>query len=147
MEQDQYRTFFQQYVKRMREIRLLSTPDLNDISDADEYGKILIENFSRIGKLAMENRRIIDQVLKPMLAPDVEMTDEMREMLLQFDELLVDEASFEEVDVHLSEVINGILTEQELLVGKTDNENAKVMAMSKKVKRDYFLISALTRYT
>lgn len=146
MEQDQYLSLFQQYAKRMREIRLLSTPDLNNINDADEYGQILVENFSKIGKLAIENRKVINDVLKPMLSPDVELTDEMQKILLQFDELLVDEDSMEEVDVHLSEIINRILTEHELMIGETDDENAKVQAMAKKVKRDYFLISALTRY-
>ena len=62
MEQDQYLSLFQQYAKRMREIRLLSTPDLNDINDADEYGQILVENFSKIGKLAIENRKIEEYI-------------------------------------------------------------------------------------
>lgn len=146
MEQDNYLTLFQQYAKRMREIRLLSTPDLNDIKDPDEFGRILKDNFSRIGKLAIENRKIINEVLKPIISSDVELTDEMREMLLQFDELLVDEDSMEEVDVHLSEIINRILTEHELMLGETDDESSRVQAMAKKVKRDYFLISALTRY-
>ncbi|MBO6215044.1 MAG: hypothetical protein J6N76_05860, partial [Lachnospiraceae bacterium] len=146
MGQNQYLTLFQQYAERMREIRLLSTPDINKINDPDEYGRILTENFRKIGKLAIENRKIINDVLKPIISSDVELTDEMREMLLRFDELLVDEDSMEEVDVHLSEIINRILTEHELMVGEDDDENAKVQAMAKKVKRDYFLISALTRY-
>ncbi len=37
------------YVENMKEIRMLSTPDLNTIDNADDYGKILIENFSKIG--------------------------------------------------------------------------------------------------
>ena len=71
MEQDNYLTLFQQYAKRMREIRLLSTPDLNDIKDPDEFGRILKDNFSRIGKLAIENRKIINEVLKPIISSDV----------------------------------------------------------------------------
>ena len=146
IEQNQYLTLFHQYVKRMREIRLLSTPDLKEIKDPDEYGRILALNFSKIGELAVENRRIINDVLKPIISSDVKLTDEMREMLLKFDELLVDEDSMEEVDIHLSEIINRILNEHELLVSEEDDENARVQAMAKKVKRDYFLISALTRY-
>ena len=87
MEQDQYLTLFQQYAARMKEIRLLSTPDLNDIKDPDEFGRILAENFSKIGKLAIENRKIINDVLKPIMSSDVELTDAMRKMLQQFDEL------------------------------------------------------------
>jgi hypothetical protein len=146
MEQDQYLTLFQQYAVRMKEIRLLSTPNLNDIKDPDEFGRILAENFSQIGKLAIENRKIINDVLKPIMSSDVELTDAMRKMLQQFDELLVDEDSMEEVDVHLSEIINRILNSHDFMVGEADDENAKIQAMAKKVKRDYFLISALTRY-
>ena len=53
MEQDQYLTLFQQYAVRMKEIRLLSTPDLNDINDPDEFGRILAENFAKIGRSSM----------------------------------------------------------------------------------------------
>ena len=74
MEQDQYLTLFQQYAVRMKEIRLLSTPDLNDIKDPDEFGRILTENFAKIGKLAIENRKIINDVLKPIMSSDVELT-------------------------------------------------------------------------
>jgi len=36
IEQNQYLTLFHQYAKRMREIRLLSTPDLKEIKDPDD---------------------------------------------------------------------------------------------------------------
>lgn len=57
-------SLFQQYAVRMKEIRLLSTPDLNDIKNPDEFGRILAENFSKIGKLAIENRKIINDVIR-----------------------------------------------------------------------------------
>ena len=45
----------------MKEIRLLSTPDLSDISDSSEYSRILIDNFSKIGGFAIENRKVINE--------------------------------------------------------------------------------------
>ena len=59
----------------MKEIRLLSTPDLNDIKDPDEFERILIENFQKIGELAVENRKVINDVLKPIMSADTELTD------------------------------------------------------------------------
>ena len=42
---------YSEYVERMKEIRLLSTPNLNEVADAEEYSQVLIRNFSRIGEL------------------------------------------------------------------------------------------------
>ncbi len=56
---------FNDYIERMNEIRLLSTPDLDEIDDSEEYGRTLVRNFSRIGSLASTNRAIIDQYVKP----------------------------------------------------------------------------------
>ena len=80
MSQDNYPEMFREYAERTKEIRLLSTPNLDEIKDADEYGHVLTENFSKIGKLAFENRRMINDVLKPMLSPDAELTDEIQRM-------------------------------------------------------------------
>ena len=146
MSQDNYLEMFREYAERTKEIRLLSTPNLDEIKDADEYGHVLTESFSKIGKLASENRRMINDVLKPMLSPDAELTDEVQSMLRLFDELLVKANSFEEVDVHLSEVINGVLMNHERNGDDSRDENEKVIAMGRKVKRDYFFVSTLTRY-
>ena len=80
MSQDNYLEMFREYAERTKEIRLLSTPNLDEIKDADEYGHVLTENFSKIGKLASENRRMINDVLKPMLSPDAELIDEIQRM-------------------------------------------------------------------
>ena len=37
------------YVDRMKKIRMLSTPELTNIEDENEYSKILVNNFSEIG--------------------------------------------------------------------------------------------------
>ncbi len=123
MSQVNYMELFREYAERMKEIRLLSTPNLDEIKDADEYGHILVENFSRIGKLATENRRIVNDFLKPMISPDAELTDEVLSILGQFDELLVQANTFEEEDVHLSEVINSVLLNHGLNGDDLQDEN------------------------
>lgn len=146
MSQVNYMELFREYAERMKEIRLLSTPNLDEIKDADEYGHILVENFSRIGKLATENRRIVNDILKPMISPDAELTDEVLSILRQFDELLVQANTFEEVDVHLSEVINSVLLNHGLNGDDLQDENENVITMARKVKRDYYVVSTLMRY-
>ena len=48
------------YVKRMQKVRLLSTPSLDDIQEADDYSRLLLDNFQKIGEYALENRRMLD---------------------------------------------------------------------------------------
>lgn len=131
------------YVENMKEIRMLSTPDLSNIENADDYGRILIDNFSRIGSLASENRKLIDSV-SPMLHSREKLSDTMREAAMQLIDLLVSDESFEEVDVHMSELLDSLVIQNE--IEQSADENGKVIAMAKRVKRDYFLVSALTRY-
>ncbi len=146
MEKNKTMDLFREYVQNMREIRLLSTPDLGDISDADEYGDVLAKNFTKIGELASKNRVVVNDIIKPLISAEEVLSDETIELLESFDEMLIDEDTMEEVDVHLSEVINTILTDDELRREEAGDENSKVVAMAKKVKRDYFLISSLTRF-
>ena len=132
------------YVENMKKIRVLSTPDLNMIKNADDYSQILIENFSRIGELAAENRELIDSVAAIFNSEEV-LPDSIREATMQLVDLLVREDSFEEVDVHMAELLDGFLIQNEIAQAG-ENENDRVISMAKKVKRDYFLVSALTRY-
>ncbi len=141
-----YSQDFKDYARRMREIRLLSTPDLRDIQSADDYSRVLVNNFSRIGELAEENRKLIDAYIKPLIVSEAIVTDQMRHQLEFFLRLLVKDSSFEEVDVHLSDFLNDHFFIEEIQEAKSSDENTHVIAMAKKVKRDYLLVSALTRY-
>lgn len=133
----------QKYIENMKEIRLLSTPDLSAIENADDFGRVLIENFSKIGMLAAENRGLIDSVI-PVLNSEDKLSDTMREAVMQLINLLVGDDSFEEVDVHMSELLDSFLIQNE--IEQSADENHRVISMAKKVKRDYFLVSSLTRY-
>jgi hypothetical protein len=107
--EDEYRMYqIHKYVENMKEIRMLSTPDLDAIDNADDYGKILIENFSKIGELAAENREFIDSVI-PIFSSDKELSDTMKDATRQLIDLLIGNDSFEEVDVHMSELLDEIM--------------------------------------
>ena len=72
---------FQNYVSRMDEIHRLSSLDLDRMGGgADVYTEELRDNFQRIGALAMENRRMLDQILYPVLDSSEPLTkDQVRE--------------------------------------------------------------------
>ena len=134
---------FLQYVRRMKEIRLLSTPDLSAIENENDYSKILVQNFSKIGQLAAENRNIINKYALPLFEKPFLSETEVK-LLKLFCDLLLDSETFDEVDLHLCELINDTLLKSEL-----DNksiENTYVIAIAKRVQRDYFEISAITRF-
>lgn len=134
---------FLQYVRRMKEIRLLSTPDLSTIENENDYSKILVQNFSKIGQLAAENRNIINKYALPLFEKPFLSETEVK-LLKLFCDLLLDSETFDEVDLHLCALINDTLLKSEL-----DNksiENTYVIAVAKRVQRDYFEISAITRF-
>ena len=137
---------FDGYVRRMQEIRLLSTPDLSMINEADEYSSTLVRNFSKIGKMAVENRKIMDEFTKHVLSSNEKLSEEVKEQLRAFSESLISGSSNEEVDVHLSEVIAERLMNDDISSIDNDDDNSKAISMAKKVKRDYYVISGLTRY-
>nr|MCR5338834.1 hypothetical protein [Lachnospiraceae bacterium] len=56
---------FDRFVKRMAKIRELSSPPLYDFDDAGDYSERLKHNFETIGKLAEENRRMLEEILYP----------------------------------------------------------------------------------
>ena len=137
---------FKDYVDHIKRIRRLSTPEISDISGPDEYSAVLEDNFSRIGLLAQENRSLIDGFIRPLLMGKEELTDDARNLLVSFMDLLMNDDSLEEVDVHLAEVINSFLFEQDIEKGGQTDENVRINAMAKKVRQDYFMLSALTRF-
>ena len=136
----------QEYVDRMKKVRLLSTPDLDQITDAEEYSKVLLHNFSLIGMMAAENRKVIDQLIKPILPTDHALSEDVRAKLDEFADLLFDDQTFGEVDVNLSDLITNRLMEEELHITDQEDINEYVISISKKVQRDYLIISRLTRF-
>jgi len=137
---------FREYVDRMKEIRLLSTPDLDKITNADEYSRLLVDNFSKIGEMARENRKVIDEFIKPYLSRDSRINEHIKEELTLFSELLVEDSSNGEVDAHLAELLHDMLMMSEIGPDDAADDSARVIAMAKKVRRDYLIVSALSRY-
>ena len=67
---------FDKYIQRLIRIRTLSTPSIEGIRDADEYGRLLRANFIQVGQLATENRAFLEETLFPLILTDDVMSDE-----------------------------------------------------------------------
>ena len=103
MEQDVLNKQFTSYVERMQKVRLLSTPSLEDLKAADEYGRRLRWNFKKIGEYAGENREMLEKVLFPLLRSDRPLSEKEITELDKLGKLLVDGEHATEIDLHLSE--------------------------------------------
>ncbi len=141
----EYLKDFKGYIERMQEIRLLSKPDLEEIGDSKAYSKTLVHNFSIIGELASENRKVMDAYVNPVLSGKKDLDDTERKKIESINELLMETDTTEETDAHLSEALTDLLVDDiEITEDSTDDE--KVIAIAGKVKRDYFVISEMTRF-
>lgn len=145
MDKEECYGLFQKYVRNMKEIRGLATPAIKDIKSPEDYYEILYSNFVKISELSDENRKLIEKYLMPVLKNEVDITEDTKELMPLFVEMLVENSSFKEVDVHLSEILSDIFLSDDGDSEKVD-ENSRVISMAKKVKSDYIVISGLTRY-
>lgn len=99
---------YEQYIKRMEEIRRLSSPALDNITDADGYSRLLCENFNKIGELATLNRDFLDTVLYPLLKSDEMMDDDFSHLMDFTDELICAESA-ENIDLPIVYMVSGSL--------------------------------------
>ena len=113
MEERSLRKQFAEYVERMRKVRLLSTPSLEDISVAEDYSSLLRSNFKKIGDYAGENRVMLDEVLFPLLNKKASLTAVETAELDQLNRMLADGAMTTEIDIHLSDMISDFLSLEE----------------------------------
>lgn len=97
------------YVKNTENIRLLSTPSLKDLEQAADYEDVIRENFSSIGKIAEENRSILDDVFFPMIRERKILSETEIDALIDLYDALVFGTGTENLDVPLANLISGYL--------------------------------------
>ena len=100
---------FNHFVERMAKIRELSSPALYDFDDADDYSKRLRKNFETIGHLAAENRKMLEEVLYPILEDKKPLTADTIENMSEFSEKLMtvanEESDFENLDIPIMSLV------------------------------------------
>ncbi len=113
MNSDEMRVIFQEYAQRAFDIRRLSSPSITKEDTADNYSERLQGNFRKIGELAAVNRRMLDELLYPLLESDDELDKAVAEDLNELSEMLLNIASvnddFENLDLPIASLITGRL--------------------------------------
>ncbi len=97
------------YVKNTERLRILSTPSLAEIDSPGEYEIVLRENFRRIGELAEENRRILADVLLPILESGRRPGNDQIHALITLCEKLIYGEDMENLDIPLGNMISSAL--------------------------------------
>ena len=97
---------FEAYISRMSEIRKLSSPSIKKLDDAELYSRRLADNFKRIGELAEENRKVLNDVVFPLIESEEHLSDEQIEKIRKFNEDLVNDAELENLDIGIMGLIS-----------------------------------------
>ncbi|MBO6214092.1 MAG: HD domain-containing protein [Lachnospiraceae bacterium] len=88
----------QNYIKRMTDIRILSSPTIGELDSAWDYSERLKENFKRIGVLASENRQTLEEIIFPLAESDTPLNEDEIALIREFNDSLVDYSTVENLD-------------------------------------------------
>jgi len=122
---------FEVYADRMKQIRSLATPTLDEIRIPEEYSHVLKVNFQRIGEMAADNRRIIADYIQPILKSEETLSPETRKEIERLNELLVNDENIGEIDIHLSQMLVSRLFRDEINYDETLDENTRIILLTK----------------
>ena len=127
------------YAERLRMVRRLSAPSLEEVESADDYSRLLLHNFRKIGELAGENAEVLDKILMPLLRGDEALSEEEAAELDTLNNLLIDHASSDVLDTHLAEMINNRLnaSEEELTEEINGDPDQQVHFLNKRLDIEY----------
>lgn len=118
------------YIHRMSDIRTLSSPQINEIDNAGDYSDRLRDNFRRIGVLAAENRKTLDEIIFPLAESDDPLTEEEIKIINEFNEDLVDTMSVENLDSAIMSILSDRLVKDASL---KNDESYLVKELQKQV--------------
>ena len=72
------------YIDQINEICSLSSPQIGDVSGADEYRATLIKNFIHIGELARDNQKTLEEAFYPFIQSQDKLDAEELELMRAF---------------------------------------------------------------
>ena len=134
--------FIKKYIQNMEQISGLSSPKFESDVNVDDYTKILHENFVMIGKLASENREILDTYVFPILNAE-ELTYENKEILREAFTALVDGYTMENVDITLAVLISDKLLEDALT--HCEDTDQLIQALDDNILANYNMMNVTKR--
>ena len=127
------------YAERLRMVRKLSAPSLEEVASADDYSRLLLHNFRKIGELAGENAEVLNKILMPFIQGEETLSEDEASELDTLNELLIDPNYSDILDTHLAEMINTRLneSEEELTEGTSGDPNQRVHDLNRRMRIRY----------
>ena len=98
MDKNERLNAFKEYVSNAKKCLDLTSPQLDDISNGEEYRLYLQQSFHRIGELGEANNLILEKYLFPILATDYKLTEDDADVLKEFSTLMADMIVMENTD-------------------------------------------------
>lgn len=135
--------FIGKYIRNTEQISILSSPKFAAGRKILDYTKELQDNFVMIGKLAAENREILDTYLFPMLKKE-QLDENDREILRDAFAALLNGYTMENVDIPLATMISDRLLEDALMYPDAVEEML-IPALDDNVLANYNLMNMAKR--
>ena len=142
MKQDKMEQSLRRYVDLSSKIRLLSSPKIEDIENADDYRNTLVDNFTEIGEISDEINQILDNTIHPLINSDNPLSEDQVVLLHDFSRALVNTTAINYLDPMLSyKVSNKLLTDAE----KKSDDRLMIRALDKVIDSSYILMNLTLR--
>ena len=94
------------YAERMAKIRELSSPQIGELKNAEKYSEKLRDNFEEIGRIAGDNKDILQREIFPILESEDYLTEEMIEAIRELSYRLVNADDLENLDVPVMSLLS-----------------------------------------
>lgn len=111
---------FRGYARRMRMIRLLSSPQLDGVDTADAFRSMLAGNFRRIGNLAQKNRGVLRDELFPLLHSEKPLEGAVIQRIRSLNEALMDPYAHDNIDLPIMALLSERLLRDARQKGDSD---------------------------
>ncbi len=117
------------YVIHLADIRKLSSPRLDRNDSSELYSERLRANFKKIGKLAFENHRILDEIVFPLLKEKDPLPETIVEEVRRFNDSLVNGLTVEYLDAAVMSLLTDRLItdaekkgDEDYIIEQLDNQ-------------------------
>ncbi len=130
------------YIDNTSLIRELSSPKISEVNNSEEYRKLLIKNFVKIGELSKENSAILEAYYFPLMESAKELDREDIEIIRSFSKALLNAYKLDYLDIPM-------VYQQALLlldkVESSDSETDRILALDNVMPVAYAMICTTNR--
>ena len=131
-----------EYVERTKRILELSSLEVANVNNDEDYRKFLLSSFEEIGELSKGNNKILDENFYPVVNKKGNLNKDEIKLLQDFSKLLVDATSMESVDLPLIQ----LQSERVLKEAKRQkNLRLKILALDALVLSSYMMLNLTLR--